>query len=81
MFLELLLNPIFLLLEGLLSFLPDSFNMPGWISDAVSLINKALIFFPSDVWGVVVGSVVFWIGFQMTWAIIEWLYKKIPGVD
>lgn len=28
-----------------------------------------------------VGSLVFWNTTQYTWALVEWLYKKIPGVE
>lgn len=81
MILELLLNPLFNLIKGLISLLPQFFQLPNWIADTISLIIKAMQVFPSDVWAIVIGNILFWIVVHFTWAIIEWVYKKIPGVN
>lgn len=74
---------IFGLIYGLISLIPtsSSFSLPGWATQATALLAKAMIVFPADVWVVVMGNIAFWLIVQMGWAIIEWVYKKIPGVS
>jgi len=81
MILELICTPLFLLLRGLILLLPAAFTLPDWSVSFISLIQKALFFFPADVWFIVIGNIVFWLVAQFTWAIIEWVYKKIPGIN
>lgn len=69
------------LAHGILLLLPTGWTMPDWGTHAANLIAKAMIIFPADVWAVFIGNVSFWLIAQMAWAIIEWCYKKIPGVD
>lgn len=57
------------------------FVIPAWQVDAASLLGRALFFFPVDVWAVAIGSFVFWTSAQFAYAILEWLWKKLPGVD
>lgn len=67
------------LLIGALSF--SGFTVPAWSADAAALLGRALFFFPVDVWSVVIGSFLFWTGVHFVYAILEWIWKKIPGVD
>lgn len=81
MVIELLLSPIFLLVGGVIDLLPTIQSIPVWVSDTVSLLSKALAFFPGDVWYYTIGNIIFWLSVQFAWSIIEWVYRKIPGVD
>jgi len=81
MLVELFLEPIFLIIKGTISFIPDAFQIPNWALSAFSLISKGLYFFPIDVWRTIIANVSFWLGAQLVWSIIEWVYKKVPGVD
>lgn len=81
MILELICTPLFLLLRGIILLMPTAFTIPDWGISFIALIQKALFFFPGDVWFMVVGNIVFWLLSQIVWAIIEWGYKKIPGVN
>lgn len=81
MIIELLLSPIFLLVKGFLEFIPNGYNLPSWSSDFVKMVSVSLSFFPAPVFAIVVSNIVFWLGAHMVWAIIEWLYKKIPGIN
>ena len=78
MIVELICTPLFIMLRGLIFLLPTAFTIPDWTISFIALIQRALFFFPADVWYIVVGNIVFWLIAQMTWAIIEWVYKKIP---
>lgn len=81
MILELLLTPIFAVVNGLISMLPANSDLPGWLQDTANLLGYALMFFPADVWAILLGNIIFWHFGQIGWAIIEWIYKKIPGID
>ena len=82
MILEWLLSPIFSLIsKGYELIRLDKLQLPGWLGDTLNLIADAMMFFPVDVWVVVIANGVIWITVQFGWAIFEWVYKKIPGVD
>lgn len=81
MIVELLFAPIFILLDMIVAMIPIGATMPLWGLDTINLLSKGLMFFPRDVWAFVIGNIIFWLMAQLTWAIIEWVYKKIPGVD
>lgn len=81
MIIELVVTPIFLFIEFVISMLPDAMELPGWLQDTANLIGKAMLFFPPDVWMIVIANIIFWHVALIAWAIIEWLYKKIPTID
>ncbi len=82
MIIEGILNLIFGLVYELASAIPSTiYNLPNWLVTALKLIKTGLGIFPKDVWIIVISNGLFWLSIQFTWAIIEWLYKKIPGVD
>lgn len=82
MIIELLLSPIFLLVDGFISLIPSvGFTLPSWFMSFVSVVKTGLSFFPPGVFMIIIGNIAFWLIAHMTWAIIEWLYKKVPGVS
>lgn len=81
MIIELLVTPIFALIKGLIALLPVAFEIPNYIADVLALLLKASQFFPMDVFVLCIGNISFWLVIQFMWAIFEWVYKKIPGVD
>lgn len=84
MIIKLFCTPIFLLLEGLINLVPSPGGLiliPDWAVSCFDLISKGLFFFPPDVFVTVVGNIVFWTTVHLGWAVFEWCYKKIPGVD
>lgn len=80
MIVELICSPIFLIIRGLILLFPTAFTIPDWGMAFLDLLLKALYVFPADVWIVFISNVLFWYGALFAWAIIEWTYKKIPGV-
>ena len=82
MIIEAILSPIFKLIEYLFGLIRiGEIKLPGWFGDTMGLIADAMMFFPVDVWVAVLANVGFWLTIQFTWATIEWVYKKIPGVS
>lgn len=58
----------------------------GTLSDTgytytIDLLSTALYWFPIDLWIAILVNIVFWLTLQFGWAVIEWVYKKIPGVS
>lgn len=81
MIIQLLLMPIFALINMLLGFLPSIPALPDWITSLITLIGYGLIIVPADVWIATISVVSFWWFALIGWAVIEWIYKKIPGVS
>ena len=85
MIIELLLRPIFYLLGLILDLLPDmsgidplsDYDMTGFID----FLAYGFFIFPISLFMTFIGNVMFWKSTQMIWAIVEWVYKKIPGVN
>lgn len=78
---ELLCTPIFLLIKFVISLLPAFYEVPDFLTATLDLLSKALYFFPADVFFVVIGNIMTWQFIHLGWISIEWVYKKIPGVD
>ena len=49
----------------------------------ILLENESVIsnFFGATTFCMVVSNIAFWLTADMVWAIVEWIYKKIPGVS
>lgn len=81
MIIKLLLEPIFFLIESIIYFIPEGASIPSWLSFTVDILKYPMSIFPADVWILMISNVSFWYMAQMTWAIVEWIIKKIPGVN
>lgn len=79
---ETIINVFLTIIHTLVMELPSAlFSLPNWLVQFLKLLSTGLKFFPTDVWIVVTANIYVWWNFQMGWAIFEWLYKKIPGVN
>lgn len=56
-------------------------TIPNWYASFLQLAKIGLAVFPLDVWIIVIGNLVFWMGLHLTGAVIHWIYNKIPGVN
>jgi len=81
MIIELLCTPLFLLLNLIISLLPEGFVIPSYITNTIEILKYPLSIFPIDLWILIISNVSFWYIAQVAWAIIEWVYKKIPGLN
>jgi hypothetical protein len=82
MIIEGLFNLIFGLIELVITFLPvPVLNLTGGASGLTTILAYGLYFFPADIWMSVITLGVTMLSTGLLWAIIEWVYKKIPGVD
>lgn len=71
-------------LKGVLSicfgFIPVIPVLPGWISSFVNLCTFPFKIIGPDILIVVFYDIEFWVLALQGWAIVEWVYKKIPGI-
>lgn len=79
-----ILSGIFNLLENLVALIPDMSDVTtgfGNLDMFIAALGYGFIVFPLPLFLFFIANVVFWLGLQFVWAIIEWIYKKIPGVN
>lgn len=81
MIIELILGPIFGLINSLINLIPSGYSLPNWGVNFFTVVSRALAFFPKPAFMIIIANIAFWLTLHMTWAIIEWVYKKIPGVS
>lgn len=82
MIVEAIISVIFGIPEFILSLLP-SVDISG-LKDTqgfLRVMSAGLYFFPMDVWVVGIVLAVNMIQFGFAYSILEWVWKKIPGVD
>jgi hypothetical protein len=82
MIIEFLLDMIFNVVSLVLNLFPalPSFDVAG-LSGFLDLLSKSAVFVPYDTF---LSCMATWFAFynvELFWSIIEWVYKKIPGVD
>lgn len=79
---ELLLSVFFAFTSFLIGLLSGFDFTQGSITDTFfTFLQYGLYFFGSTPFALIFSSVVTWAGIDFAWAIIEWVYIKIPGVD
>ena len=81
MLIKLMLTPFFKFINYIIDLLPELPQIPDWFLSTARLLSRPLSIFPSDVWIAIFVNVGLWIVIDFSWIIIEWIYKKIPGVD
>lgn len=81
MIIESIIDIFFIPLQLLLNMLPSSIVelIPDFTLPDIALMGA--YFFPMDVIVFAISSWAAWYMIFMTWAIIEWVYKKIPGIN
>lgn len=81
MIIELICLPLLIFAKGIISIFPVLTYLPNSIVDTLDLLLKAMQFFPSDVWIIVIGNIVFWITLHLIWAVINFILRLIPFVN
>ena len=81
MIVELLCAPFFLLAQGLINLMPVLTYIPTSVVDTVTLLLKAMQFFPTDVWVMCIGNIVFWTTVHLLIGLIKFIVGWIPTMD
>lgn len=81
MIIKLICSPFFLLIDGVIKLIPVLTYIPTSIVDTISLLLKAMQFFPTDVWIMVISNIVFWITLHFIIALIKFIISWIPFIN
>lgn len=81
MIIELLCSPFFLLANGIIALIPVITYIPTSIVDTITLLLKAMQFFPIDVWVMCIGNIIFWITVHLVIGLIKFILGFIPMMD
>lgn len=81
MILEGICMPFIWIIEGLINMLPILTYLPTSIVDTISLLMKAMQFFPSDVWVMTLGNIVFWTTIHLIIGLVKFILGFIPTMD
>jgi len=85
MLIEVLLFPIMLILREAINMIPIIGNFVDapdiGLSALIEIIGVGFYIFPAPLFFYFIANVTLWLGIQMLWAIIEWVYNKIPGIN
>lgn len=82
MLLEGVFNVFFTLISFLISLIPSTGStVSGSISSVLDLLGYGIYIVGPVCFVTVVGSFITWTTINFAWAIIEWIYKKIPGIN
>jgi len=78
---EVLLNLVFGIINGIIGTLSMNFTLPNYVSQTIHLLSIAFSIFPADLFFALLANFLAWQSIHFGWAMFEWIYKKIPGVD
>lgn len=81
MIIELICLPLLALAKLLIGFIPAITYIPNSISETISLLTKAMQFFPQDVWILAIGNIVFWMTVHLIWSVISFILRLIPFLN
>ncbi|MGL4338418.1 MAG: hypothetical protein ACRCST_16155 [Turicibacter sp.] len=76
-----LLGSVFGIVNICIALIPSFPQMGFDLASCMKVMSMALDFFPLDLWLIVINNIIFWLVISFAWAIIEWIYKKLPGVS
>lgn len=78
MIIELICAPLLLLVRGVLNLIPVLTYIPNSITDTITMLVKAMQFFPFDVWFICISSFVFWLSVHLIYGFINFILRLIP---
>ena len=80
MIIKLICSPFILMIQGIIELLPIlNFNNDSMVS-LVNLVITGMNFFPSEVWIMVIGSIIFWLTVHIIVGIYMFILDLIPVV-
>lgn len=78
---ELICAPFILLAHGVIALIPVLTYIPTSIVDTINLLLKAMQFFPTDVWIMTLGNIIFWTSVHLIVGLIKFIVGWIPTMD
>lgn len=81
MIIQIMMIPFWFLISSLMSLLPVTPAFVSGFGALTDLVGYGCAIIGTDFVLGVLGNITFWMTAQMMWALIEWVYKKLPGVN
>lgn len=74
-----ILAGVFAFVAYIVSLIPN-IDVGNVVNISNVLLKYGLALLPAECWSTFLATIIAFNGYQFTWAIIEWTYKKIPGI-
>ena len=82
MIMGLFIVAMFTLVISVVNMIPDLSTVSSSVGTTFyHFISIGCYFFGAQNFYLVITCVLAWAGIDLAWAVIEWAYKKVPGVD
>lgn len=81
MLIQLMMLPLWTLIYSVIGLIPVLSSVPSGFNALLDIIGYGCAFIGTDFFLALLGNIIFWLTAQLGWSIIEWVYKKIPGVS
>lgn len=85
MLIALIMKPFFIFVNFLIATIGGFFGDYQFINSGfeviLDILGYGVYFFGASTFTFVISSIAFWFTVDIAWAVIEWLYVKIPGVN
>lgn len=78
MIIKVICSPLILIVNGIIELLPASVFNTDNVTSLLNMINIGLNFFPSDVWVLILGSIVFWFVVHFAIGLYRFILDLIP---
>ena len=79
---EAILTVLFAVGSFIIGILPEFvFNVFNGSAGLATMLAYALYFFPGDLWLFALGNILIMMQITIAYAVLEWVWKKIPGIN
>lgn len=79
MIIELLCTPLFAICDFVIWLLPIFTYVPTSVVDTINMLMKAMQFFPTEVWFIVLGNICFWFGIHFLIGLYKFVLSLVPA--
>ena len=80
MLVQLMMTPLLFLINFIISLMPVLSSVPSGFGAILDVVGYGCKIIGSDYFFGFIGNIIFWLNVHLTWALIEWVYRKIPGI-
>lgn len=81
MLIQLMMSPMWFMVYALIGMFPVLESFPSGFGAVTNIIGYGCAIIGTDFFLSILGNIIFWLTVQLAWALIEWIYKKVPGVN
>lgn len=81
MLIQLMMSPMWFMVYALIGMLPVAESFPSGFGAVTNIIGYGCAIVGTEFFMAILGNIIFWLTVQLAWALVEWIYKKVPGVN